>query len=346
VVELWERAVAEPPCEPAFLVAADGAWREVSWADAGAAVDELAAGFLAFGVARGDRVALLSRTRLEWTLCDWALISIGAVVVPIYPTSSPVECAYIVGNSGASLIVCEDAGQAEKVEPMRRDLEGLERVVVIDDPGDSPWTTLAAVREQGRDFVGERREAVAEARAAISTDDVLTIVYTSGTTGPPKGCVLSHGNYRSMVESVCAIEGLAYPGDRTVLYLPLAHTFARLIEFLAPRIGVTIAFCPEVTGVAAALRDVRPTIFPSVPKLFERVQGAVQTSASEMSGARGRSCAGRSPSVSARAATGRRDGGFRSVSRCSARSPTGSRSRRCGIGSAAGSAWPSPGAHP
>jgi long-chain acyl-CoA synthetase len=285
VAELWLRAVSAPPSTPPFLVERDGTWSEVSWVDAGRAVDELAAGFLALGVARGDRVALLARTRLEWALCDWALISIGAVVVPIYPTSSALECAYILGNSAARVVICEDGRQVEKIEPVRRDLEGLERVIVMDDP-DGASTTLAVLQAKGRERLAERPRVVEGVREALSPGDLLTVVYTSGTTGPPKGCMLTHGNYRTMVESICAIEGLARPGDRTVLYLPLAHTFARLIEFLGPALGLTIAFCSEATGVPAALRDVRPTIFASVPKLYERVRSAVETSA-EAPGVRG-----------------------------------------------------------
>jgi len=130
---LWLRALSEARPTPAFLVKQRGEWRDVSWDDAGRSVEELAAGFLSLGIGKGDRVAILSRTRLEWTLSDWALIAIGALVVPIYPTSPALECAYVLGNSGARFVICEDAGQLAKVAPARRELEVLEQLIVLDE---------------------------------------------------------------------------------------------------------------------------------------------------------------------------------------------------------------------
>ena len=268
--------MARPPAAPAYLTqAADRTWAERSWDEAAREVDELAAGFVALGIRAPDRVAIIARTRLEWALCDWALIAIGALVVPIYPTSSAIECAYILGNSGARFLVCEDDALREKLEPVRRELEALEQVVLIEDAPDSGSLSLEDVRARGRAYLEEAPDAVEQARTAIGEDDPLTIVYTSGTTGPPKGCVLSQRNYRAMVEMVLAVEGLVEPGDRLLLHLPLAHTFARLISFLAPAVGLTIAFCPDSTGLTDALTTVRPTLFPSVPRLYEKIAAGV-----------------------------------------------------------------------
>jgi len=292
VSDLWRSAVAAPPSRAAFLVEEDAGWREMGWVEAGLVVDELAAGFLSLGVRAGDRVSILSRSRLEWSLCDWALISIGAIVVPIYPTSSALECAYILGNSGARFVVCEDAEQHAKLVPVRRELEALEQIVLVegaaagDDSIDVP-----GLREHGRVLLSERPTAVEEERERIGEDDVLTIVYTSGTTGPPKGCVLTQRNYRAMVDAVQRVDGLLEPGDVTVLYLPLAHTFARLVEFLGPAAGLAIAFCPDPLGVPDALTSVRPTIFPSVPRLYERVRASVEASFDEARGGRRRAIA-------------------------------------------------------
>ena len=201
VVDLWRSAVANRADEPAYLTqTVRGTWAERSWGEAGREVDELAAGFLALGVQKGDRVAILARTRLEWALCDWALISIGALVVPIYPTTSALECAYILGNSGARFVVCENDAQREKLEPARRELEALERVVLFDAARDSSELSLDDLRARGLAQLDETPNIVERARAAIVEDDPLTIVYTSGTTGPPKGCVLTQRNYRAMVE--------------------------------------------------------------------------------------------------------------------------------------------------
>jgi long-chain acyl-CoA synthetase len=273
VTELWSAAVARQPATPAYLSRIRGDWREIAWNEAGREVDELAAGFLARGVHAGERVALLARTRLEWAACDWALISIGALVVPIYPTTSALEIAYILGNSGARVVVCENETQAAKLEPARRDLEALEQVIVMDGAG----TTLEEVRARGRVALGADPGLVERARAAIAEDDPLTIVYTSGTSGPPKGCVLTQRNYRSMVDGVLEIEGLIESRDRALLHLPLAHTFARLISFVGAATGLTIAFVPDATGIAPALTAVRPTLLPSVPRLFETFQSAIRS---------------------------------------------------------------------
>jgi long-chain acyl-CoA synthetase len=278
---LWSRAVAEGPPSPAFLVQEHGGWHPVSWQEAGRRVDELAAGFLALGIRRGDRVAILGRTRLEWTLCDWALISIGALTVPIYPTSSALECSYILGSCGARFVVCENAEQETKVVPARRELEVLEQLILLEgDP--APGTlALSELRERGRALLAADPRAVERAGAGIDEEDALTIVYTSGTTGPPKGCVLTNRNYSEMVELVRGIEGLVEPGDCALLHLPLAHTFARLVEFLGAAAQLTIAFCPEPAQIPNALREVRPTLLPSVPRLYEKLAAAIRAGLDE-----------------------------------------------------------------
>lgn len=282
---LWLRTLASAPPVPAFLVQEHGRWREIDWEEAGRRVEELAAGFLALGVGRGDRVAILSRTRLEWTLCDWALIATGALPVPLYPTSSALECAYILGNSGARVLVCEDAEQEAKVAPARSELEALERLIVLEGPGGPDALPLAELREQGHALLAADPDVVGRRRAQIVEEDPLTIIYTSGTTGPPKGCVLSNRNYAAMVEMVRGVEGLIEPGDRVLLHLPLAHTFARLVEFLAADALMTIAFCPEAAGIPQALREVRPTILPSVPRLWDRLAVAIRQGLDEQRGA-------------------------------------------------------------
>jgi long-chain acyl-CoA synthetase len=279
ICHIWERAVADAAPSPAYLVRERGSWREVAWEEAGRRVDELAAGFLALGIRKGDRVAVVSRTRLEWALTDFALVSIGAVVVPIYSTSPADECLHILADSGARAIVCENREQLAKIESVRDRLPALEHVIAIEDAADGTATSWDAVRATDR-------EAVAAARAAIREDDVLTVIYTSGTTGRPKGCVLTHRNMAGTVAGVKEIEGLCGPGDVAVLFLPLAHVFARLVHYLVPSIPITVAFVPDVRAVARALEEVRPTVFPSVPRLFEKVHATVTGTFGEATGSR------------------------------------------------------------
>ena len=247
----------------------DGAWHDVTFAQAGEAVDEIALGLIDLGIAPGDRVSLLCNTRLEWTLVDFAISSAGAVVVPIYPTNSPGECEWVAGNSESVAIVCEDASQVAKILEVRERLPHLRTIVVIDagtETGDA--ISLADVRERGR---GRDVAEVAERRAAVRPEDPFTFIYTSGTTGPPKGCVLSHGNYRSVIDMVQA-SGLIADEDTTYLYLPLAHSFALLVQLGSFDAGAAIAyFGGDTKQIVAELNEVRPTYLPSVPRIFEKI---------------------------------------------------------------------------
>jgi long-chain acyl-CoA synthetase len=247
----------------------DGEWRDVSFAELGDIVSELARGLIDLGLQPGDRVALLCTTRPEWTYADFAITSAGGVVVPIYPTNSPSECAWVAGNSESRFIVCEDASQVAKITVVRGDLPALEAVIAIDPSGDvGDAISLEDLRERGR---GRDADEVAERAAAVKPEDPYTFIYTSGTTGPPKGCVLSHGNYRNvlnMSEEIGALES-----DEVVyLYLPLAHSYALLIQLLAIDLGTTIAyFGGDTKQIVAELNEVHPSYLPSVPRIFEKI---------------------------------------------------------------------------
>ena len=278
----------------------------MSWEEAAVVVDELAAGFAELDIESGDRVAILASTRVEWTLCDLALISIGAVTVPIYPTSSALECAYILGNAGVRAIVCENAEQYAKIGPLRSQLDFLDRIVTIEGtPGSA--LGLDELRVRGRNGGSSSIATVSERRNAVSETDVLTIIYTSGTTGPPKGCVITHGNFASMVDMVGCIPDFLQSGDRVLLYLPLAHNFARLVQFAGIGIGFAVAFCSEMDRIPGALLQISPTILPSVPRLFEKVMAGVSESIDQMSGPK-RRLAGWAFHVGARAARHRQAG--------------------------------------
>jgi long-chain acyl-CoA synthetase len=285
MVALWEGARTRAG-QTAFLVnESRGVWREVGWDEAATQVDELAAGFLALGLAKGDRVAILSNTRLEWSLADYALLSIGVVVVPIYQTSSRDESAYILADAGARAVVCEDAEQLAKVIGL--ELPELQLTIAFEDAGDDALP-LEHVAELGRARLAEKGPAELDAaRAAVTPADPLTLIYTSGTTGDPKGCILTHGNWWSLVESVKRIDGLMVDGDVAVLFLPLAHNFARLVQFMGAGAGLTIAFVPDINRVARALEEVKPTVFPSVPRLFERVYETVHKRLTQEKGVKG-----------------------------------------------------------
>jgi len=247
----------------------DGAWREVTFAEVGEMVTEIGLGLIDLGIEPGERVCILSTTRVEWTYCDFAISSAGAVVVPIYPTNSPEECEWVAGNSQAAAIVCEDASQVAKIAAVRDRLPALRTIVAIDPSGDvGDAIALDAVRERGR----TRDAAELEARAAaVTPDDPFTFIYTSGTTGPPKGCVLTHGNYRSVL-SMCESLDVITGEERTYLFLPLAHSFALLIQLLSYDVGGSIAyFGGDPKQIVPELQETKPTYLPSVPRIFEKI---------------------------------------------------------------------------
>ncbi|PZG08001.1 long-chain fatty acid--CoA ligase [Micromonospora craterilacus] len=223
----------------------------------------LARGFVAAGVAHGDRVGLLSRTRYEWTLVDYALWSIGAVTVPIYDTSSLDQIHWILGDSGAVGCVVETADHAATVTGMRPDLPALRQTWRI-DVGE-----LIELAAKGR---GVDSAEVDARRAAVTGADMATIVYTSGTTGPPKGCVLTHRNITADVGNATAVlPQVLHPGASTVLFLPLAHAFARLIQVGMVHNRATMVHSADVSGVLDQLRRFRPTFILAVPRMFEKM---------------------------------------------------------------------------
>jgi len=254
---------------PAVKYKRDGAWHDVSFAEAGEIVSEIARGLIGLGLQPGDRVAILCTTRPEWTYADFAITSAGGVVVPIYPTNSPSECAWVAGNSESRFIVCENAEQVAKITEVRGDLPAFEAVIVVDPSGDvGDAIPLDELRERGR---GRDAAEVAERAAAVKPEDPYTFIYTSGTTGPPKGCVLSHGNYREVLNA-CESIGALESGEVAYLYLPLAHSYALLIQLLAIDLGSTIAyFGGDTKQIVVELNEVHPTYLPSVPRIFEKI---------------------------------------------------------------------------
>jgi long-chain acyl-CoA synthetase len=244
-------------------------WAEVSYREVGEIVSEIARGLIDLGLRPGERVAVLCTTRPDWTYASFGITSAAGVVVPIYPTNSPEECEWVAGNSESRFIICEDASQVAKIAAVRDRLPQLEAVIVIDPSGDvGDAIPVDDLRERGR---GRDAAEVAERAAAVTPEDPYTFIYTSGTTGPPKGCVLAHGNYRTVVD-MCETAAILHEGDIVYLYLPLAHSFALLIELIAIDLGGTIAYWGgDPKGIVGELMAVKPHYLPSVPRIFEKI---------------------------------------------------------------------------
>jgi long-chain acyl-CoA synthetase len=257
----------------------DGEWQELTYGEAVEAIGEVALGLADLGIEVGDRVGILADTRWGWTLASYGISAAGGVVVPVYPTNSPRECAWVLGDSGARSVICEGAEQVAKIEAVRDELEDLEIVVSIEPGvGDMSLQDLRA-RGSGRD-----RSELAERQAAVSPDDAYTIIYTSGTTGPPKGVVLTHRNAMSVCEMVEEI-GIVDKGEVTYLYLPLAHAFALTSQLASYDQGTTIIYYGgDTKQILQELIETQPTYMPSVPRIFEKLYTAamkMQEQASE-----------------------------------------------------------------
>jgi long-chain acyl-CoA synthetase len=257
----------------------DGAWQDVTYAELEEIVREVALGLIDLGIGAGERVCILANTRPEWSYADLAATSAGAIVVPIYQTNSPDECHWVISDSDACAIVCEDASQLAKVAAIRDTLPNLRTIVVIDPPSPEESTpeiaaigaiSLEDVRARGRARPTQELDA---RRTGVRAQDTYTFIYTSGTTGPPKGCVLTHGNYRAIVDMVEQRASLqSDAGDVVYLYLPLAHSFALLLQLVVFDIGVTMAyFGGDTKQIIGELAEVKPTYLPSVPRIFEKI---------------------------------------------------------------------------
>ncbi len=255
IADLIQRTAAEHAEHPAVRFKRGGAWHDVSYAELATIVQEIGLGLIDLGIEPGERVCILANTRPEWSYADLAATAAGAVVVPIYQTNSPEECLWVISDSGASAIICEDEEQLAKIAAIRDQLPHLRTVIVIDPTVDEASSeaaangapsaaealqaiTLEQVRERGRSRSVEELDA---RRAAVRPEDPYTFIYTSGTTGPPKGCVLTHGNYRAIVNMI-GDAGEITDDEVVYLYLPLAHSFALLVQLAVFDLGGTLAY--------------------------------------------------------------------------------------------------------
>jgi long-chain acyl-CoA synthetase len=295
IADLVPHAAERYPDRTAIRFKQDGTWQDITYAELDRIVGEVALGLIDLGIQPGERVCILANTRPEWSYADLAATSVGAVVVPIYQTNSPEECHWVISDSDACAIVCEDASQLAKVAAIRDTLPHLRTIVTLDAPSGEELTPevaaleaipLEEVRARGRTRSLEELEA---RRIGVRPEDTFTFIYTSGTTGPPKGCVLTHGNYRAIVDMVESRASLASDaGDVVYLYLPLAHSFALLLQLLVFDLGVTLAyFGGDTKQIIGELAEVKPTYLPSVPRIFEKIYTLVSANADpeELAGA-------------------------------------------------------------
>jgi long-chain acyl-CoA synthetase len=277
----WDR-VSRSGDRPAQRVKTDGAWHDVSWSAVGEEVREIARGLIALGRQPGEAVGILSQSRGEWVRADMAILSIGGITIPVYPTYPPETLAYIVRDAEARTLFVEDEGQLDKAFVAAPEMPSLDTVVLIQ--GSAGRGSDRRIRVLDWDGLRRLGREVSDADGleprlqSVKSGDVATIVYTSGTTGPPKGVVQTHGNHLAALDMIAQTSGVR-EGDVHLLFLPLAHSFARMEGFLGIRLGLTTAFAESIDRLPENLREVSPDFICSVPRVFEKVYAKILSGA-------------------------------------------------------------------
>jgi long-chain acyl-CoA synthetase len=271
LIDMLATNVAEHGDEVGLRVRRDGQWQDVTWQEFAAQVRGVAKGLIAAGVAPGDRVALQARTRYEWTVCDFGIWTAGAVVVPIYETSSPDQVAWILSDSDATAAIVERDEHASAMESVRDQTPSLGPVYVLDDDA------VGTLTQAGKDVPDSRLD---DRRATLTADSLATLIYTSGTTGRPKGCELTHRNFLFEVGNGMSLLGrFMNEQGSLLLFIPLAHVLARVLEVGAVKTRTVLGHTPDVSNLVADLGEFKPTFVLAVPRVFEKVYNGAKAKA-------------------------------------------------------------------
>lgn len=309
VLEVFENRVHDSSTRPALRRRVADLWRPLSWKEWWRSSERVAAGLIAAGVQPGDRVAILSRTRSEWPIADIGIMMAGATTVPVYPSLGPELVGWTMSNSGATAAIVSGPDQLDKLVEARASgaLEDLEHVFWMDAEvvratpdfrgrrnirmrdvldADDEWNrSLEELAATGRRRLSERAQFVARRRRDVSADDLATIVYTSGTTGMPRGVMLTHRNLSAQIDALTRLK-LFEPSDVQYLFLPLAHTFARVLYLVAIGYGMETILVDDVHRSLNEMQETEPTFFAAVPQIFEQVRSKLETEASRHGGVR------------------------------------------------------------
>lgn len=274
LVEIFLNRVAKTPDFVAMRAKQDGSWKPTTWREFGQQAREVANGLISLGVPKGGTVALLSVNRPEWHVGDTGIILSGGVSVPIYVTNSPSQVAYIVGHAEATVAIVENQDQLDKVLKTRSELPKLQKVVTITGEGADESDLVISFEELkrlGREYEKENPGALDERINGITPDDLATLVYTSGTTGDPKGAMLTHGGFAWTLDSLAKVIDFQDGGERVLSYLPLSHIFERLVsDWGGIYHGVEVWFAESIEQLLPNLKECKPTFFIGVPRVYEK----------------------------------------------------------------------------
>jgi long-chain acyl-CoA synthetase len=272
ITDLLLNRVRKTPNIPLFAIEkTPGVWTDVSAKDFHEQVKDLAKGFIAAGIRPGDAVGIMSRTRYEWALVDFALWFAGAVSVPIYETSAPAQIEWVLSDSDAVALIIENSEHQKRFESIKAMVPSVKKVWKLEDD------SLVKLVADGKDISDDQLE---KARASLNLDSLATIIYTSGTTGKPKGCELLHRGFVDLSKNaMLELPEVVKEGTATVLFLPLAHVYARFISILCVHAGIKVGHQPDTTNVAAAMQSFHPDFLLAVPRVFEKVYNSAEQKA-------------------------------------------------------------------
>jgi long-chain acyl-CoA synthetase len=275
LVQLFEAQAKARGARTAVKQKRGGSWQDVSWSEMARRARDVADGLAALGVRPGDRLAVIGETNLEWILADLGILGAAGITVTIYQSNKASECGYILANSGARFIFCDSAAQVAKIREVRAQLPALEGIIRADGTAaDAFERTLADVERAGAEWRKSNPDAHEARLAKIGRDDPASFIYTSGTTGNPKGVVLTHGNWVYEAYAVAEIR-LIGENDLVLMFLPMAHSFAKVIEAVWFATGATGAFVESLEKIIDNASEVRPTVMPAVPRIFEKAYNTV-----------------------------------------------------------------------
>jgi long-chain acyl-CoA synthetase len=292
VLQIFEHRVNDSGARAALLYRRNGEWIEQSWREWWEESERIAAALIDMDISEGDSVSILSNTRVEWAWADMGIAMAGAVVVPVYPSNLPAQVAHILRDAGSRVVFVEDPSQLDKILEIWDELPDLKAVVLLDRLAvhdSTDWKGRETVRleevlpeerddvrayeafvSRGRRKLAEDSSFVALRRRDVDEDSVASIVYTSGTSGIPKGVVHTHKSFAAEIEALRSLN-LLEPDDRQLLFLPLAHIFAKIVFLASVGTGIQTAFAESIDRVLQNLRETRPTFFASVPRVFEKI---------------------------------------------------------------------------
>jgi long-chain acyl-CoA synthetase len=287
VAEIFLHRVASTPDSDAFYypMLPSAEWKTLSWKDVGNEVREIACGLRALGLESEQRVSLLSNTRVEWLLCDIGIMCAAGATTTIYPSNTPTECEFIINDSDTRFVICEDASQLDKLLSVRAAMPQVKHVVIIDGKsGHDGWVvSLDDLKRKGRERHQATPAQYEEVARSVESHHLATLIYTSGTTGMPKGVELTHDNWVFEGEAMDAI-GVMSPADKQYLWLPMAHSFGKVLEVALIRIGIPTAIDGRIDKIVENLAVVKPTFVAAVPRIFEKVYNKVVSGAKDGGG--------------------------------------------------------------